>query len=135
MILKTKNKRLFFCLLFCLCIIIYFIHSTNSVEQSTNQATDSADGQEQKSKFHCMFTSEFILLDISSLFNSKGPMVGFGTAALGSKQRESIKTAMEEGYRMIDTASDTGPWYKTESIIGSLLNNNNNQIGNQLINY
>jgi diketogulonate reductase-like aldo/keto reductase len=48
-------------------------------------------------------------------------MVGFGTAALGSLQRESIETAIDAGYRLFDSASDTGPWYKTEAVIGSLL--------------
>jgi diketogulonate reductase-like aldo/keto reductase len=46
------------------------------------------------------------------------PTIGFGTAGLQNKE-ERIRYAISVGYRLLDTASDTGPWYKTESIIGS----------------
>eukprot|EP00029_Vermamoeba_vermiformis_P012278 TRINITY_DN7096_c0_g1_i1.p1 TRINITY_DN7096_c0_g1~~TRINITY_DN7096_c0_g1_i1.p1 ORF type:complete len:320 (-),score=51.71 TRINITY_DN7096_c0_g1_i1:57-1016(-) len=49
------------------------------------------------------------------------PRIGFGTAALGNQAGASIKAALDYGYRHIDTASDTGPWYKTERVIGKLL--------------
>jgi diketogulonate reductase-like aldo/keto reductase len=49
------------------------------------------------------------------------PRVGFGTAALGNKAGASIKAALDYGYRHIDTASDTGPWYKTERVIGNII--------------
>jgi len=37
---------------------------------------------------------------------------------LGDDKLSLIKTAIKAGYRLFDSASDTGPWYKSESAIG-----------------
>ncbi|KXS21527.1 hypothetical protein M427DRAFT_272620 [Gonapodya prolifera JEL478] len=55
------------------------------------------------------------------------PLIGFGTAALRNP-KESISRALESGYRLLDTASDTGPWYRTESVIGELLANRRQKV-------
>jgi len=47
------------------------------------------------------------------------PLIGFGTAALSD--HSALDEAYNAGYRMFDTASDTGPWYRTEIPIGNLL--------------
>jgi diketogulonate reductase-like aldo/keto reductase len=57
----------------------------------------------------------------------KMPILGFGTAALYEPHR-AIAAALNAGYRLIDTASDTGPWYKTEKIIGELLQTRRGEI-------
>jgi diketogulonate reductase-like aldo/keto reductase len=46
------------------------------------------------------------------------PRLGFGTAALGGNKVKLIKSAIKAGYRLFDSASDTGPWYKSEEAIG-----------------
>lgn len=46
--------------------------------------------------------------------------MGFGTAALGARRKELISHAVKVGYRLFDTASDTGPWYKTEATVGTV---------------
>lgn len=46
------------------------------------------------------------------------PRVGFGTAALGQNRKELIGSAIRAGYRLFDTASDTGPWYRSEGSVG-----------------
>jgi 2,5-diketo-D-gluconate reductase B len=45
------------------------------------------------------------------------PMIGFGTSGLGDKAHEAIATALEVGYRHLDTAQS----YGTEEIIGRVL--------------
>lgn len=45
------------------------------------------------------------------------PMVGFGTSGLGDKAHEAIATALEVGYRHLDTAQS----YGTEEVIGRVL--------------
>lgn len=47
------------------------------------------------------------------------PLLGLGTAAL-SKPHPIISFAVQHGYTLLDSASDTGPWYHTESIIGQI---------------
>lgn len=47
------------------------------------------------------------------------PILGFGTA--GIRHHQILETAFSAGYRLFDTASDTGPWYRTEDPIGRLL--------------
>jgi len=48
------------------------------------------------------------------------PQVGFGTAGL-TQPAVAISWAIHSGYRLLDTASDTGPWYRTETVIGNLI--------------
>jgi hypothetical protein len=48
------------------------------------------------------------------------PIVTFGTAALKSPG-SVIPYALQLGIKGIDTASDVGPWYKTEGVIGQLM--------------
>jgi len=45
------------------------------------------------------------------------PVIGFGTAGL-QKPQKRILYAYSVAYRLFDTASDTGPWYRTERVIG-----------------
>jgi 2,5-diketo-D-gluconate reductase B len=45
------------------------------------------------------------------------PMIGFGTSGLGGKAHEAIATALEVGYRHLDTAQS----YGTEETIGRVL--------------
>lgn len=47
------------------------------------------------------------------------PRIGFGTAALGEGKLNLIKAAINAGYRLFDSASDTGPWYHSEAAIGT----------------
>eukprot|EP01121_Diplochlamys_sp_Union-15-3_P003962 TRINITY_DN1390_c0_g2_i1.p1 TRINITY_DN1390_c0_g2~~TRINITY_DN1390_c0_g2_i1.p1 ORF type:complete len:184 (-),score=21.31 TRINITY_DN1390_c0_g2_i1:562-1113(-) len=48
------------------------------------------------------------------------PLVGLGTAALRSPA-ESINYALDAGYRLLDSASTTGPWYRSEVPIGEVI--------------
>jgi 2,5-diketo-D-gluconate reductase B len=45
------------------------------------------------------------------------PMIGFGTSGLGDKAEQAISTALEVGYRHLDTAQS----YGTEEVIGRVL--------------
>ena len=47
------------------------------------------------------------------------PAIGFGTAGLGLETKESVKKALEVGYRMIDTAQ-APEWYR-EDLVGLAL--------------
>lgn len=47
------------------------------------------------------------------------PLLGLGTAAL-KEPHPIISYAVQHGYSLIDTASETGPWYHTEKIIGQV---------------
>lgn len=49
------------------------------------------------------------------------PLVGFGTAALGGRCEETVFAALKAGYRSFDSASDTGPWYKSEACITRMI--------------
>jgi diketogulonate reductase-like aldo/keto reductase len=49
------------------------------------------------------------------------PRIGFGTAALSGDKSQLLKWAFDAGYRLFDSASDTGPWYKSETHIGWLM--------------
>ena len=44
------------------------------------------------------------------------PAIGFGTAGLGLETKESVKKALQVGYRMIDTAQ-APEWYR-EDLVG-----------------
>lgn len=49
------------------------------------------------------------------------PQVGFGTAALGAACHSSVRQALKAGFRSFDSASDTGPWYRSEKCISDTI--------------
>ena len=54
------------------------------------------------------------------------PAIGFGTAGLGLETKESVKKALEVGYRMIDTAQ-APEWYR-EDLVGLALEESKNVV-------
>jgi len=56
-----------------------------------------------------------------SLSRANLPRIGLGTAALHEETLQVVTTAFSLGFRLIDTASDTGPWYRNEAAIGTAL--------------
>mmetsp|Transcript_3818 Transcript_3818/g.4230 ORF Transcript_3818/g.4230 Transcript_3818/m.4230 type:complete len:270 (-) Transcript_3818:85-894(-) len=52
------------------------------------------------------------------------PLVGFGTAALRDPAG-ALRMALDKGYKLFDSASYTGPWYRSEKPLGAILQDAN----------
>lgn len=48
--------------------------------------------------------------------NSTSVSIGFGTAALGSRGYETVRTALDLGFRVFDTAEESDYWYDQKSV-------------------
>jgi len=91
------------------------IRSSDDVKRSANE--------EELSEAH---DHEAVVLDNSASYiqlhnGVHMPMVGMGTAALSDGGYSIMAHGVTHGFQLLDTASDTGPWYHTEKSIGKLI--------------
>ena len=111
---RGQPKRRFIPLLSLVLVILYANYRVFDVLTQIESSPPTAKGKTELENSKTDETNENNTEDESMTMTM--PLIGFGTAGLGLETKESVKKALQVGYRMIDTAQ-APEWYR-EDLVG-----------------
>ncbi|CAL6284115.1 unnamed protein product [Bathycoccus prasinos] len=111
---RGQPRRVFIPLLSLVLVILYANYRVFDVLTQIESSPPPAKGKTDLENSKTDETNENKTEDESMTMTM--PAIGFGTAGLGLETKESVKKALQVGYRMIDTAQ-APEWYR-EDLVG-----------------